>query len=114
MPALKIQTNVDVPEKKRKPILRGASALTAELLGKPEAYVLVTLEHVPDMLFAEDSSAVAYLELKGIGLPGDRTQEISAALCGFVEEQLGVPQTRIYIEFSDVARNMWGWNGDTF
>ena len=114
MPSLKIQTNVELPAGKRKPVLRAASALVAEMLGKPEAYVMVILEHNPDMLFAEDLGPLAALELKSIGLPGERTRELSASLCGFVEEQLGVPRNRIYIEFSDAARNMWGWNGGTF
>jgi len=52
--------------------------------------------------------------LKSIGLPQNRTKEISAALSEFLQKETGVTPDRIYIEFSDAERAMWGWNGSTF
>ena len=114
MPLLKIQTNRQVPPEQRPPLLQQASAKVAEILGKPERYVMVSLEHNPDMLFGGDTAPLAYLELKSIGLPGDRTRELSASLCGLIQEALEIPQERVYIEFADAARHLWGWNGGTF
>ena len=31
-----------------------------------------------------------------------------------IEDKLGVPKKRIYIEFADAKGSMWGWNGRTF
>ena len=42
------------------------------------------------------------------------TPSISAALCGLLEERLGVSADRIYISFDDVPARLWGWNGSTF
>ncbi|MEE8343261.1 MAG: phenylpyruvate tautomerase MIF-related protein [Gammaproteobacteria bacterium] len=39
---------------------------------------------------------------------------MSQALCGLMQQELGVAQDRVYVEFSDVPRKMWGWNGGTF
>jgi len=114
MPLLKIQTNREVPPEQRPPLLQQTSAKVAEILGKPERYVMVSLEHNPDMLFGGDAAPLAYLELKSIGLPGDRTQELSAGLCGLIQEALAIPAERVYIEFTDAARHLWGWNGGTF
>ena len=75
---------------------------------------MVSLEHNPNMLFGGDGAPLAYLELKSIGLPGGRTVEFSAALCQLIHETLKIPQERIYIEFTDTERQMWGWNGSTF
>jgi phenylpyruvate tautomerase PptA (4-oxalocrotonate tautomerase family) len=114
MPLLKIQTNSMELQGRETVLLRQASATVAELLGKPERYVMVILEHRPHMLFAGDSAPLAYLELKSIGLPADRTKEYSAHLCRLVRETLEIPEDRVYIAFSDAPRPMWGWNGGTF
>ncbi|MET0102363.1 MAG: phenylpyruvate tautomerase MIF-related protein [Sedimenticola sp.] len=114
MPVLTIRTNSPVDGGERNALLASASATVAEVLGKPEQYVMVSLECDQAMMFAGSDAPLAYLELKSIGLPGDRTREISASLCDFINRQLGIPQERIYIEFADAARNMFGWNGGTF
>ena len=63
---------------------------------------------------AGTDAPLAYLELKSIGLPQSITPSASRALCDLVAGETGVPANRIYIEFSDAPRQMWGWNGDTF
>ena len=103
-----------MPEETKGGLLAAASQLAAESLGKPESYVMVTLQDRCPMCFAGTTEPTAYLELKSIGLPGSRTTDLSAVLCSFMEEQLGVPRDRVYIEFSDAARDMWGWAGKTF
>jgi phenylpyruvate tautomerase PptA (4-oxalocrotonate tautomerase family) len=114
MPFLKIQTNIKTPEPERASLIKRLSARVAEMLGKPEKYVMLSLEHNPDMLFAGINDPLAYLELKSIGLPAGRTREFSAQLCDFVSGELGITVDRIYIEFADADRGMWGWNGGTF
>ncbi len=114
MPYLKIQTNVDMDEARRQALLPRASQLVAEQLGKPERYVMVRLDPVQPMLFAGSDAPTVYLELKSIGLSGDRTASLSAALCQLMQDELDVTPERVYIEFADAPRNMWGWNGGTF
>ncbi len=114
MPYLMIQTNVDVPEQERTAVLQRFSATVAEALGKAERYVMVALEPGVPMAFAGEDAPCAYLELKSIGLPGDQTARLARILCAAVEENLGVPGGRVYIEFADAPRHLWGWNGATF
>ena len=114
MPLLKIQSNCELPTERRDAFLRLASERVAAMLSKPERYVMVTLEYNPAMLFAGDSAPLAYLELKSIGLPGEGTKAYSTALCQLIGDQLSIPEDRIYIEFSDAPRHMWGWNSGTF
>lgn len=114
MPYLRIQTNVSIDNILEKTLLSKASQLTAEILGKPEKYVVVSLEHNPAMLFSGTSDPLAYLELKSIGLPGNATGGFSQSLCEFLHQELSIEKDRIYIEFSNAERNMWGWNGATF
>ncbi|MDA0723375.1 MAG: phenylpyruvate tautomerase MIF-related protein [Verrucomicrobia bacterium] len=39
---------------------------------------------------------------------------LSFALCKFLSERLSIAPKRIYLNFHDVPREMWGWNGSTF
>jgi len=73
MPYLKIQTNQELDEAARQALMKKASATVAEQLGKPENYVMVTLQTAQNMLFAGTDGPLAYLELKSIGLPESAT-----------------------------------------
>lgn len=114
MPLLRIQTNQPLESAKQDTLVKQASQEVASLLGKPERYVMVSLEHNPAMLFAGSDEPLAYLELKSIGLPESRTAELSRALCELLNRELGLAADRVYIEFADAPRSMWGWNGGTF
>lgn len=114
MPYLMIQTNQTIDAAAGKNLLVDASRLVASELGKPESYVMVALEDNTPMLFAGDDAPLAYLELKSIGLPENKTAQLSAALCQLMEHSVGISKDRVYIEFADAARAMWGWNSSTF
>lgn len=114
MPLLKITTNREIEHAQRVALLSAASERVANLLGKPERYVMVSLEFNGDMIFGGETSPVAYLELKSIGLPEERTTELSNFLCELIADQLEIPPDRVYIEFSNAERHLWGWNSTTF
>lgn len=114
MPYLKIQTNQSFTDNQISEVISAASQLVADKLGKPERYVMVAVEPPVPMLFAGTDATAAYLELKSIGLPESRTAELSQALCTLLEDKLGISAERIYIEFADAPRKMWGWNRTTF
>jgi phenylpyruvate tautomerase PptA (4-oxalocrotonate tautomerase family) len=43
-----------------------------------------------------------------------QTKAMSQEFCQQIQQAIGVPQNRIYIEFADAQGAMWGWNGSTF
>jgi len=114
MPLLKIQTNQLIDADRQKTLLSKASQKVASILGKPERYVMVSVEHNPAMLFGGSDAPLAYLELKSIGLPESKSADFSRALADMLNDELALPAERIYIEFTDAPRAMWGWNGGTF
>ena len=114
MPYLKIQTNLDPQAETLSSLLQQASQNVAESLGKPERYVMVAVDTDVPMLFAGEASPTVYMELKSIGLPEQETARLSAALCQLVNDHLDIPTNRVYIEFANAERHMWGWDGDTF
>jgi len=114
MPLLRIQTNRDITTDTKQTVIKAASELVAKEISKPERYVMVAFEPAQPMVFAGSDDACAFLELKSIGLAEDKTKQLSAALCDFIDSQLGIPADRVYIEFTDAPRAMWGWDGSTF
>ncbi len=114
MPYLSIKTNVEIDEDARMALLARASQTVAEMLGKPESYVMVHLQDGCAMTFAGDPAPLAYLQLKSLGLPEGQTGAFSKRLCGLMRDALSIDPARVYIEFSSPPRPMWGWNEGTF
>src|SRR5690349_19387535 len=114
MPLLRIQTSATVPDGKRDALLQNFSRMIAQQLGKPEQYLMVSLEAERAMVFAGTSEPAAFLDLRAIGLPASKTGQLAALLCDLAKAELGVAKERVYINFTDVPANLWGWNGETF
>lgn len=117
MPYLKIETNADIPSVAQQAFVTQASAQIAELLGKPEAYVMVRLDVASEgvvMAFGGSTEPCAYCELKSLGLPEVKSTELSQAICTLLEKAFGIDAGRVYIEMSDHPRNLWGWNNKVF
>lgn len=114
MPLLRVTTNKIIAESEQKTIIAEISASVAAILNKPESYVMIILQSDSGMLFGGSDAPLAYLELKSLGLPEDRTGEFSSALCSVVSRLMGIPHDRTYIEFASPPRHFWGWNNSTF
>lgn len=114
MPLLKIQTNVVVPDGNCDALLKKISRTIAQQLGKPEHYMMVSLDSEQPMVFAGKSEPAAFMELRAIGLPAGKTGQLAASLCDLAQAELGVAKDRVYINFTDVPADLWGWNGETF
>lgn len=114
MPLLKVTTNAKPDDSQADQIPKQLSQAVAELLGKPESYVMVIVEYNANMSFAGTNEPLAFLELKSLGLPEDKTTEFSENLCLLIQDLFHVPSNRIYIEFSSPDRHLWGWDKRTF
>lgn len=118
MPYLKLQTNKQITDCDtaclEQEILADLSRFLSEKLRKPEQYIMVALEQGVPMVFSGSGEPAIFMELKSIGLEEANAGDLSEALCSFVEQKLGIPKERMYIEFTNAAGSMWGWNGRTF
>lgn len=112
MPFIKVETNISVTDPAA--YTKALSTLAADMLGKPESYVMAILEPEKNLLFGGTDEPAAYVTLDSIGLPEARTADFSASICAFLEDALKVPANRIYIAFGDIQRNLFGWNSKTF
>ena len=114
MPYLSIDTNQAIDETSTQAVMKKASSFVANLLGKPESYVMISVKPGTPLTFGGTSDPAAFVRLKNIGLPKDRCAELSETICDFIDQELGVPKDRVFIEFKDLDRNLFGWNGKTF
>lgn len=116
MPLIKVQTSVAAPDSAVvEELLKNLSAKLAKHLGKPESYVMTAFEPSIAMTFAGTTDPVCYIEIKSVGSmnPG-QTKAMSQDFCQLINEKLGIPTNRTYIEFADAKGSMWGWNASTF
>lgn len=115
MPLIRIVTSAPpLASRARSELLRDLSQTLASLLHKPEAYVMTCLEPQAHMTFAGTEEPACYAELKNMGsLPPELTAELSRVLCSKLSQALGVPQNRMFIEFTEVEAHLFGFNGET-
>jgi len=112
MPLLTIKTNIKLDNKNA--LAEAASLTAANILTKPESYVMVHVEDEQCLMFAGEHEPCALLELKSLGLPENLTADFSTRLCDFLNIETGISPSRMYIEFSNPERHMWGWDQRTF
>jgi phenylpyruvate tautomerase PptA (4-oxalocrotonate tautomerase family) len=114
MPLLKLETTVVLTDEKRKALLASLSKIVAETIGKPEEYVMVTVSPAAILMSGQPGDA-AFVDLRSIGgLSGDVNRQLSQKVCRLLNESLGVPPNRIYLNFTEVEAGNWGWQGNTF
>ena len=114
MPLLKISSSVRVDDQAAGELALEASRLVAAATGKPEMYVMVTVE-ASAIAMGGTKGPAAFGDVRGIGgLTPKVNKQISAGLCALLEKRMGIPPERIYITFTDVAAQNWGWKGATF
>ena len=114
MPYLKITTNKSIDATQKQDLLKAASKMVASELGKPEQYMMVSVESPVPMQFAGTDEPCAFLELRGLGVPESKTNRLSFLLCNLMKSQTGISGDRVYINFADIKPQLWGWNGETF
>ena len=116
MPLVQIFTSAPPPAAaEQNALLADLSKLLAARFHKPERWVMTCLCPNLAMTFGGTPAPSAFITVKNVGkMTADDTNGLSAALCDRVSAGLGVARDRIYIEFSDAAGYLWGWNGETF
>ena len=114
MPLLKLETTVSLSEDKRKTLLESLSRTVAGAIGKPEQYVMVNVSQAA-MLMSGKAGDAAFVDIRSIGgLSGEVNRKLSQQVCKLLKDSLGLPQDRVYLNFTDVEAGCWGWNGNTF
>lgn len=110
MPLLHLKCSKEIPSD----LIPALSSLIAEGIGKPEQYVMVVVDAATIMMSGSEGNA-AHATIKSLGgLSAEVNRSLSASLCSLLNDKLGIPPERVYINFESCERDQWGWNGSTF
>jgi phenylpyruvate tautomerase PptA (4-oxalocrotonate tautomerase family) len=114
MPLLKLQVSVHIDDAKRADLLKELSRIVAKGIGKPEKYVMVTIDQGAAIMSGEIGDA-AFADVRSIGGLDSRVNKaLSSNICGLLKDALGIPGDRVYVNFTNVEGGNWGCNGSTF
>lgn len=117
MPFLLLKTNCKSPSANlSSEIIELGGEILSEELNKSLNYVMVLVENECNLNYSGDGETpCAYLKVKNVGyLSNVVTKSISARLTALCQEKLNIKPNRVYIDFQQYERHMWGWNGTTF
>ena len=111
MPLLRLETTVVPGDVKA--LLASLSRIVAETIGKPEEYVMVTLNTAAVSMSGEAGEG-AFVDVRSIGgLNRDINEALSQKISGVLQEQLGIPNTRVFLNFTELPAAHWGWQSKT-
>jgi phenylpyruvate tautomerase PptA (4-oxalocrotonate tautomerase family) len=114
MPLLQLQTSVPIASDKQAGVLAALSKIMSETIGKPERYVMITLQSGPILMSGAADNA-AFADVRSIGgLGGGVNKQLAQKIGALLQQELGIAGDRIFLNFTDVGAGQWGWNGGTF
>jgi phenylpyruvate tautomerase PptA (4-oxalocrotonate tautomerase family) len=115
MPFIHVHTSEAVDAACGAELAAGLSRVVAEGIGKPEQYVMAAVSGESQMVISGQTGPAAFVDVRSIGgLSAEVNGGLTRKICALLEETLGIPGDRVYMNFTDVARSDWGWNGQTF
>jgi phenylpyruvate tautomerase PptA (4-oxalocrotonate tautomerase family) len=115
LPLLKLSLSLKLEDDQKASLLQSLSKVLADGLGKPENYVMVSIEDEVAIIMSGEMGPAAFADIRSIGALNDEVnKEFSNTLCTFLNEQFGIPTNRIYINYTDMDASYWGWNSSTF
>lgn len=114
MPLLNLQTSVRLSNQQRYDLLAPLSKIVAECIGKPERYVMVVVSEAA-MLMGGAEGPAAYADIRSIGgLNNAVNRKLSEQISILLQQQLGISPDRVYLGFTNVSVENWGWDSGTF
>ena len=114
MPFVSLQSNATLADSARSDLALALAQLVSQELGKPLDYIQVHLQLGAFLTFAGTEEKTAFIDLRSLGLPPDKPAVLSASLCRLLQEHLDIAPQRVFLNFQDMPRTHWGWDGRTF
>jgi len=116
MPLIQVQTSCDLSDSDmRQSVALRLSKLAAEGIGKPEQYVMASVQDNVTMTMSGTAGACALVTIKSIGgLSKAVNQALTDQISQTLREELAIPLDRIYLTFEELLPSHWGFNGRTF
>ena len=114
MPTCFLETSAPKNVEAEKAFCIAASAKSAEMTNKPEAYVMTKATSGVTMTFAGSFDPCANIRICCIGMDQGVHNNFAAEMTALVTEHFGVPGDRVFIEFKAPQGADYAHNGNTF
>ena len=113
MPMIQSKVTVELPHEKRD-ALKAELGKAISILGKPENYLMLSIEDKQDLYFAgKKLDKGAYVEVKVLGsVDAAASDKMTAKICDIFDSLLGIPGGSIYVSYWGTQN--WGHNGGNF
>ena len=114
MPFIGSKVTVKISKEKEEIIKKKLGEAIQLIPGKSETFLMVGFEDEYSLyLGGEKLEKGAFVEIKIFGKANkDDYAKLTAEICKIYEEELGIPQNKIYVKYEEVEN--WGWNGRNF
>lgn len=114
MPFIGSKVSVKISKEKEEIIKSKLGEAIQLIPGKSETFLMVGFEDEYSLYFAgEKLEKGAFIEVKIFGKASKEAYaDLTAAICRIYEEELEIPQNKIYVKYEEVQD--WGWNGRNF
>jgi phenylpyruvate tautomerase PptA (4-oxalocrotonate tautomerase family) len=115
MPTFILRTSSTINDQQNKTIRKDAVDILSQELGKSKEFIVTLIHDSVALEFGQSEAPCAYVEVKSVGtLSPEQTTAMSDRICNSLQQILSIPPDRIYIEFQESPRHLWGWNCKTF
>ena len=114
MPFINSKVTVKMSEEKKEAVKAKLGEIISLIPGKSENWLMVGFEDSSDLYFqGNQDGPTAFVEVKVYGgASPDAFTKLTGEICNIYQEELGIPQNRIYVKYEAVEN--WGWNGSNF
>ena len=114
MPFIGSKVSVKISKEKEESIKKKLGEAIQLIPGKSETFLMIGFEDEYSLYFGgEKLEKGAFVEVKIFGKASkDSYDKLTAEICYIYEEELGIPQNKIYVKYEEVQN--WGWNGKNF
>jgi phenylpyruvate tautomerase PptA (4-oxalocrotonate tautomerase family) len=114
MPFIGSKVSVKITKEKEETIKKRLGEAIELIPGKSETFLMLGFEDEYSLYFSgEKLEKGAFIEVKIFGEASkDAYAKLTEAICNIFEEELEIPQNKIYVKYEEVKD--WGWNGKNF
>ena len=114
MPFIGSRVTVKLTKEKKETIKKRLGEAISLIPGKSESFLMVGFEDEYSLFFGgKELEKGAFVEVKIFGKATEEDyNKVTSAICLIYDEELGIPQDKIYVKYEEVEH--WGWNGKNF
>ncbi|KAI9154561.1 hypothetical protein LWI28_028103 [Acer negundo] len=104
MPCLYISTNVNLDAVDIDPVFSDATKAVADIIGKPEHFVMVVLKGSVPISFNGNKEPAAYAEIVSMGgINREVKRKLIATIGSVLQAKLSIPKTRFFLKVYDTT-----------